>query len=352
MDGLNGMNNSPLFSIVIPCLNEAAYLPDLFRALRGMDSDGMPYEVILVDNGSSDGSIEIARSHGARVFADPRANISGLRNIGAAGAGGRVFAFLDADCIPSRNWLKNAAPYLDDDRVGMFGSIPACPPDATWMQRAWCGTSPDRPVAVKFLCTANMMVKRDVFSRVQGFDETLKTGEDYDLCQRVLRCGYGIMHDGRISVTHLRYPKTLIGRFLKEIWYGKETFAILGAKPWYKPFWASLAMGLSELGLLASFMRRGFRLSMPVGIFLALLPALSVMSAWYKAPPSRRAAHLAPLSAIFFFYLNGRFVSLFPALLHELKRSAGQARGLKGGFQSALPASPPQSAPAGDREVK
>ena len=193
-----------LVSIIIPCYNEGKYLPSLFESLDRLNRGSLQFEVIVVDNNSSDNSVSIAKNNNATVISSPNGTIAQLRNIGAKYGSGILFSFLDADCCPLPDWLLNAFIYMDYSNVGLFGSIPQCPDEGTWVEKAWTCSVPQGPKEVGFICSANMFIKRKVFEAVGGFNTELTTGEDYDICQRVLQAGYRIIQDDSISSVHLQ----------------------------------------------------------------------------------------------------------------------------------------------------
>jgi glycosyltransferase involved in cell wall biosynthesis len=187
--------------------------------------DKSRYEVIVVDNGSSDRTAEIAGQKGATVYVKPELTISGLRNYGASQADGEILAFIDADCTVTPGWLDTAAGYLPIKEIVCFGSPPVIPENATWVQRAWF------PIRCKNLYGAdadwlesmNMFVRRSVFETVHGFDEKLVTCEDYDLSLRLRSIGR-LVSDGRIVAVHHGEASSIGHFFRKELWRGTSNF--------------------------------------------------------------------------------------------------------------------------------
>lgn len=97
-------------SIVIPVKNDAELLP---RCLAALEAQSRPAdEIIVVDNGSTDGSDEVATRAGARVIHEPRPGIPAAAAAGADAASSTVIARLDADCIPPRDWVSVIAEYF------------------------------------------------------------------------------------------------------------------------------------------------------------------------------------------------------------------------------------------------
>src|SRR5690606_5957874 len=103
---------SAAITVVIPAFNEQDCLAATLRALQAQDYPAGRVEVIVVDNGSTDRTREIAAALGARVLVRPGVTIAALRNAGAAEARGEILAFLDADCVPAPDWARQAAERL------------------------------------------------------------------------------------------------------------------------------------------------------------------------------------------------------------------------------------------------
>jgi glycosyltransferase involved in cell wall biosynthesis len=116
------MSANKFVSIIIPAYNEEDNIAKCLQSINAQMEQGIDYEIIVVDNGSTDRTREIAEKLKAKVFALPEVNISALRNFGAEASSGDILAFLDADCLVKDGWLKNAVSILDDPAVAMVGS--------------------------------------------------------------------------------------------------------------------------------------------------------------------------------------------------------------------------------------
>jgi len=102
-----------MISVIIPALNEEIYIAKCLKSLK-KQSYSKPYEIIVMDNGSTDRTREIAKKHCDRLFVEPDLELYELRNEGIKRARGDIIAQTDADCIVSKNWLKEAEKELKD----------------------------------------------------------------------------------------------------------------------------------------------------------------------------------------------------------------------------------------------
>ena len=209
-------------SIIIPMKNEENNIRLCLDSIAGNSYPKEEYEIICVDNGSTDRTLEVARGYTKNVYQLPDNTISALRNYGAQRAQGEYLAFIDSDCVADKFWLQSASMYFGSENMVCFGSTPEIPADATWVQKTWYLNKQIRSDVqrVEWLESMNLIVKKDVFRELGGFNEKLETCEDVDLCYRIGQ-KYQIISDKKIRVVHLGEAKTLGEFFKKEMWRGK-----------------------------------------------------------------------------------------------------------------------------------
>lgn len=213
-------------SIIIPARNEEGCLGALLESLAALQFPQEQVECIVVDHESTDGTAELARNAGARVFQKKGGTVSAARNFGASLAEGEILAFLDADCTIAEDWLSRALPYLADPRVGVVGSYYVVPLDsASWVREALHKQTQMRPKFSegKWIPAGNMLIRREVFQKCGGFDESLTTCEDVDICARIAK-EYRVIEDTTIRCLHHGEPRTLWQLFRKELWRGRDNF--------------------------------------------------------------------------------------------------------------------------------
>jgi hypothetical protein len=222
-------------SIIIPTLNEAAYLPALLDALSGQTRPAD--EIIVADAGSADGTAELAQRRGAHVV---RGGMPGVgRNAGTRAATGDVFLFFDADVLPPSDFIERA---LDEfTREGY--AIATCPIEALGGDLAdqiiiqatnlyLQVVQPISPRAPGFC----ILARREVHQAIGGFDESLKLSEDHDYVRRASQYGeFGVLTSVRIPVSMRRLDKEGLTRLaLKYLWC--EMYALAGKPVHSTPF--------------------------------------------------------------------------------------------------------------------
>lgn len=217
------MSETPLVSFIIPALNEEEYIGVCLASIKDLDANKGSFEIIVVDNGSIDRTVEIAKDFGANVYSILGTTISKLRNYGASKAKGEILAFMDADCVITKNWLKNAIKELSDETVGVTGSNYKTYKQTSWVSKVWEFNMKEKNdrCEVGWIQSGNLIIKRKVFETIGGFDETLSVCEDSDICYRIKEIGYKIISNDRIRSYHYGFCKNLRQFFKKELWYGK-----------------------------------------------------------------------------------------------------------------------------------
>ena len=222
------MINNNSISIIIPAYNEGNYIPRCLESIKSLKDQNLDIEIIVVDNGSTDNTVEISESYGAKVLIKKEGCISSLRNYGAEASKGTIVAFLDADCILPEDWLQKTLVYLREMKNIVLGFRLVVPEDSNWVSKCWDLLFVDRylKTEVDWVPSGNMVMSRDTFVAVEGFNEELETNEDYDFCFRARTKGVKIISSSDTSVVHLRPPKNLAGIFRKELWHGKEVFKV------------------------------------------------------------------------------------------------------------------------------
>jgi glycosyltransferase involved in cell wall biosynthesis len=182
----------PTVSVVVPVRDGAAEIGRLLVSLQGLAYPRERLEVIVVDNGSRDGTAEIARRFPVTVLSEPDvASSYAARNRGAEAASGTWVAFTDADCVATPEWLARllAAPLPDDvgavvgEVVALEGSTPVQRLTERFGLMRHGVTLPHK--ALPCFSTANVAVRRDLLARLRGFRQDVRYFGDMDLSWRL-----------------------------------------------------------------------------------------------------------------------------------------------------------------------
>lgn len=167
------------YSVVIPAYNEQDYLPDTLQALgRAMAAVAGRGEVIVVDNGSTDGTAQVALALGARVVHEPHRQIARARNAGGCAATGRYLVFLDADthvtpaafkaaldAMRSGHYVGGGARMVFDENAGL---------DVEASLYLWMILSK----FMRWAAGGYLFCRKDAFDQLCGFDERYYAGEE------------------------------------------------------------------------------------------------------------------------------------------------------------------------------
>lgn len=194
----NSGADGPTVSVIMPTFNAADTVGDQLHALTRQTYSAR-WEVIICDNGSTDDTLEIAQQWAANfdwasvVDASHRRGPSAARNAGARAAGAPLLVFCDADDVVADGWLAAMVEALDQDDVvaGVVDQDSFAVDGAASV--SWV-TQP--PITMPFWpeftagATNNLGIRTAVFQEIHGFDESLETGEDIDLCWRAQVAGH------------------------------------------------------------------------------------------------------------------------------------------------------------------
>lgn len=218
------MIDTPRFSVIVPAFNEERNIVTLLRSLAAQAFPLPEFEVIVVDNGSTDATVSLATDFTApfslRVIQIVGGTIGQLRNHGAALACADILVFLDADSFPRPNWLTRAWSVKSETQLWGGDYLPQ--EDATWVGRTWSEfQSVVRDGPANFLPSGNLFVDRRAFKRLGGFSE-LETSEDVEFCQRSRGAGLQVTAHAALAVVHEGTPRSLRGFYRQNQWHGKH----------------------------------------------------------------------------------------------------------------------------------
>ncbi len=207
-------------SVVVPAYNAAGTIADCLVALNGQTVARTAYEVIVVDDGSSDETPDIAARHGAVVLEQPNSGPAVARNRGITAAQGAVVLFTDADCAPAPDWIEQmSAPFVDPQIAGVKGVYRTQQADLTARfiqieyEDRYDHTARSR--YVDFIDTYAAGYRRAVLDASGGFDThfPFASVEDQELSFRLAEAGHKMVFNPQAVVYH-RHPESW-GRYAR-----------------------------------------------------------------------------------------------------------------------------------------
>ena len=201
--------NAPRISVVVCTYNGSRTLRECLDGLKRVEYPD--FEVLVVDDGSTDTAGAIARESGFRVISEGHRGLSGARNLGLHAATGEIVAYIDDDAYPDPHWLSYlATSFRLSDHAGIGG--PNLPPPGDGPIAAAISRAPGNPVHIllsdqeaEHIPGCNMAFRRERLLAIGGFDERFhRAGDDVDICWRLQDRGWTLGFAPAAVVWHHR----------------------------------------------------------------------------------------------------------------------------------------------------
>ena len=313
MSDASAVHRAPLVSVVIPCLNEEARLRGLLESLLGQDT--AVHEVIVVDNGSTDGSRDIVanyqRRHAdwpLRLLTCPTAGAAAAMNVGIEAASGGVIVRLDGHSVPRPDYVRRSVHALHEEGVGVVGGVwEMAPGRDTLVGRAIASVlshrlatggaayrhagqiaAPKAVDTVPFGC-----YRKSLWRELGGYDERLQVNEDYVFNYKARLAGWSVVLDPAIRSTYV--ARETLGRLAAQYYqYGWRKADMLKTYPravrWRQVIPGGFTALLAVLAVLGLYSRAAWlALGGVVLLYLTVLAVAAGQLAW-----SRRAWRATP----------------------------------------------------------
>jgi glycosyltransferase involved in cell wall biosynthesis len=223
----------PKISVVVCTYNGERTIRECLDGLLQVDYPD--FEVIVVNDGSTDSTAEIAIDYPFRIISTENRGLSSARNTGMHAAAGEIIAYIDDDAYPSVEWLKYLAlTFLNTDHAAVGG--PNLPPPSDGFVAECVALAPGGPIHVllsdreaEHLPGCNMAVRKSFLEMIGGFDPAFRVaGDDVDVCWRLQQHGFSLGFNAAAVVWHHR-RNSVRAYWKQQRGYGKAE-ALLEAK--------------------------------------------------------------------------------------------------------------------------
>lgn len=313
----NGDNTTlPFVSVVMPAHNEEKYIGECLSSLINQDYPKDRYEIIVVDNKSTDRTSEIAKSFGATVIFKENGPVGAVRNEGAKQAKGKIIAFIDSDCVAPKGWLSEAANLICRSPNTAFGGSYRLRRDPYWLEKYWLleGTAPRKPPAE--LIGGTICIESQVFHAAGMFDETITSGEDSKLSITLRAKGFNVKFSDALDVIHLGNPTDSTTFFKRQIWHSENYLKDIRTSLHDRTFLLILSFYVGSLGCLKLALTGPPKEFFLCLVFLLLIPGIfsakRIVSVQYRP---EKLWHVAYIYYLDFIYIVARCVGITKSII-------------------------------------
>ncbi|MBY6070309.1 glycosyltransferase [Marinobacter salsuginis] len=315
------MNNRPFCSVIIPAFNEEQNIEECLLSLVNQSYPREFYEIIVVDNGSSDRTPQMASAYADLVLEKPDGNVGAVRNHGIADASGEVIICTDADCVVPPDWIEKGVTLLKDNPHHAFGGGLRSREGAGWVEKYWTLNESGKSTQQRSLMGSSIFMWKKDFAQVGGFNEVITSGEDTDLSERAVANSVAVTVSAELSVAHLGCADT-IGDFIRrQIWHSENYILDLKNSLKDRVFWLTLIY----LGCLTTALVTFFEaniLATSITLAFAQVPSgiLSIKRITRSAWQVNSIGEMSKIMALDNFYLIGRSIGLLKGALKTTSR--------------------------------
>lgn len=298
---------APRFAVVVPTYNAEEHIDECLDSLWRLEEPAGGFEVLVVDGGSSDGTVAVAEELGARVLEAPGTGVAEARNRAAEATHAEVLVFVDADCRAPPRMLVEADHRLETNAV--VGAFYEPAREHGWISRTWLAIERKPAGPVAWVPAGTLAIQREAFEAVGRFTEELQASEDVELCRRLRNVGYTVYHEPAMACEHLGQPDTLGSFFANEVGRSASLVESVREADGLDAEHATLAFALAYL--IAPFALFAAALAGPLWVAIVLAAILAPTLAWSLYAASQAGWRWLPTAfALLAVYNVARAVSL------------------------------------------
>jgi len=298
------MRASPFISIVVPAHNEEEYIAQCLTALTQQNYPDECFEIIVVDNNSTDNTARVAKEFNVQVIHQEQGPVGAVRNAGAQIAKGDIIAFVDSDCVAPDNWLTQGISLLEKNPNTAFGGGYTLRAKPYWIEKYWLIEGESGAILPRDLVGGAIFITKTMFIEAGGFNESVTSGEDSLLSSALKTNNHNVRIERSLSVTHLGNPKDSATFFKRQVWHSENYWKDLASSLRDKTFYLITAYCLLLLALAAGLATGNYWLSAGFLYILLLIPAVFSANRLYRS-----GAKLTSLKQlILMYYLDTLYV--------------------------------------------
>lgn len=323
LDGAGTPETCPGVSIIVPVRDQPNDLIECLQSLADLDYPPDKLEIIVVDDGSSENISGIVSPFNVRLIKlEKSRGPAAARNTGAEHSSGDVLAFLDADCIADKNWLRELIPFLQIEGIGAVGGLVDSYYKTRYLDR-YEEVSSSLNMGARLISemgkesnfyvpSCNMLVSRKAFLATGGFTEGMQVGEDVDFCWRMRDRGYSLLYIPYGKVAH-KHRSRLFKMLQRRHSYGTSE-AVLYSSHRNKRKRLSLPVyaGLSFIALTAAVLLMNYYL-------LGFIPILLGLDLYHKSTTLKQYKMVLPFRALIYATLRSHFSLYYFVLFHLMR---------------------------------
>jgi glycosyltransferase involved in cell wall biosynthesis len=221
-------------SVIVPVYNEEKNIGLLLKRLLNLNFPKDKFEIIVVDNNSKDRTSEIVKEFQVTYLCEKKQSSYAARNKGIKKAKGNILAFIDGDCIPDKDWLKNVITHFINEDVDIIaGNIILSINYSISLklidiyQLIAMGERQKNSEKEGRCAGGNLIAKKEIFEKIGYFDERLISGGDGEWTKRATNNGFTLRYCNDVKVYHpLEKFRSLLKRAIR-IGYGKSQIRYL-----------------------------------------------------------------------------------------------------------------------------
>lgn len=207
MNNRNDNDKYPLVTVIVPVRNGEQTIDKLLSSLLSQDYPSDKTEIIIVDNGSQDQTLEMVKKHPVTLEKENKTFSSyAARNKGLSVANGEIIAFTDADCVPKKDWIREGVIALIEQNADMVGGkisfLLSDRPSAAELIDSLTFMQNEQNIKNKQTAvTANLFVRKELFNKLGLFEE-VKSGGDFQWTHKATQNDFSLIYAPQVIVYH------------------------------------------------------------------------------------------------------------------------------------------------------